>query len=98
MFAMLNRYETPFSLAIFDIDHFKLLNDQQGHPYGDRMLKAVARLLNDTVRDTDVVTRYGGEEFVVVMPQTDLPGAAIFSERFRKVLAENLPLTVSGDR
>jgi diguanylate cyclase (GGDEF)-like protein len=95
MFAMLHRYETAFSIAIFDIDHFKQLNDEQGHPYGDRMLKAVAQLLDESVRDTDVVTRYGGEEFVIVMPQTDLAGAATFSERCRRVIAENLPLSVS---
>ena len=71
MFAMMHRYEHPFSVVLVDIDYFKQINDEQGHLYGDRMLKAVARLLDDNVRDTDMVARYGGEEFVIVMPQTD---------------------------
>ena len=55
MFAMMHRYEQPFSVVIVDIDYFKQINDEQGHLYGDRMLKAVARLLDDNVRDTDMV-------------------------------------------
>ena len=72
MFAMMHRYEHPFSVVLLDIDNFKQINDEQGHLYGDRMLKAVSRLLDDNVRDTDMVARYGGEEFVIVMPQTTL--------------------------
>jgi diguanylate cyclase len=60
------------------------------------MLKAVARLLDDNVRDTDMVTRYGGEEFVIVMPQTTLDGATVFAERLRQRVEMQLPLTVSG--
>jgi diguanylate cyclase len=96
MFAMMHRYEHPFSLVILDIDYFKQLNDEQGHLYGDRMLKSVARLMDDSVRDTDIVSRYGGEEFVIVMPQTILDGATIFAERLRQRIEEQLPLTVSG--
>jgi diguanylate cyclase len=96
MFAMMHRYEQPFSITLWDIDHFKELNDEQGHLYGDRMLKAVARLLDDNVRDTDMVSRYGGEEFVIVMPQTSLEGASIFSERLRGRVEQQLPLTISG--
>ncbi len=96
MFAMMHRYEHPFSLVILDIDYFKQLNDEQGHLYGDRMLKSVARLMDDSVRDTDIVSRYGGEEFVIVMPQTVLDGATIFAERLRQRIEEQLPLTVSG--
>ncbi len=84
MFAMMSRYEAPFSLVIIDIDHFKKINDEQGHLYGDSILKSVAKLLADTVRETDVVTRYGGEEFVIVMPQTPLAGACMFSDRLRE--------------
>jgi diguanylate cyclase len=62
MFAMMERYNEPFSLAIFDIDHFKQVNDKKGHLQGDRTLQAVARLLDETVRDTDIVARYGGED------------------------------------
>jgi diguanylate cyclase len=96
LFALLHRYEQPFSIVIVDIDHFKAINDEQGHLYGDRMLKSVARLLADTVRETDMVARYGGEEFVIVMPQTPLQGGAIFGERLRQRLAAGLPLTISG--
>jgi diguanylate cyclase (GGDEF)-like protein len=96
MFAMMNRYELPFSVVIFDIDHFKKINDDQGHLYGDSILKSVAKLLADNVRDTDVVTRYGGEEFVIVMPQTPVTGACIFTDRLRQQVEENLPLTISG--
>ena len=96
MFALLNRYEQPFSLSIFDIDHFKKINDENGHMFGDRTLQAVAKLIDDNVRDTDIVARYGGEEFVVVMPHTDLMGACIFSERLRETIETTLDLTVSG--
>jgi diguanylate cyclase len=94
--ALMNRYEVGFSLAMFDIDHFKDVNDEQGHLRGDQTLQQVARLLNDSAREPDVVGRYGGEEFVVVMPQTDLPGACIFAERFRLRLQAEIPLTVSA--
>jgi diguanylate cyclase len=96
MFAMMNRYELPFSIVIVDIDHFKRINDEQGHLYGDSILKSVAKLLDDNVRDTDVVTRYGGAEFVIVMPQTPLSGACIFSDRLRQNIEQSLPLTISG--
>ena len=96
MFAMMHRYEHPFSIVLIDIDFFKQINDEQGHLYGDRMLKAVARLLDDSVRDTDLVARYGGEEFVIVMPQTELDGATLFCERLRRRVEQQLPLTVSG--
>jgi diguanylate cyclase len=95
-FAIFTRYETPFSLAIFDIDHFKEVNDRQGHLNGDRMLQRVAQLLDQSARETDVVARYGGEEFVVVMPQTGLEGACVFTERMRSVIEKEMSLTVSG--
>jgi len=96
MFAMMHRYEHPFSVVLLDIDHFKQMNDEHGHLYGDRMLKSVARLLDESVRDTDMVARYGGEEFVIVMPQTMLDGATIFAERLRQRVEQQLPLTISG--
>jgi diguanylate cyclase (GGDEF)-like protein len=63
---------------------------------GDRTLQAVARILDDSVRDTDIVARYGGEEFVVVMPQTTLENAGRFAERVRGMVEGDLGLTISG--
>jgi diguanylate cyclase len=94
--AMMGRYHSRFSLAIFDIDHFKQVNDQQGHLHGDRVLQELARLFDECARETDIVARYGGEEFVVIMPQTDLAGACTFAERLRLHVAERLTVTVSG--
>jgi diguanylate cyclase len=95
-FALMARYGTPFSLIMFDIDNFKCINDKQGHLQGDRVLQDLARLLNEYVRETDIVVRYGGDEFVVVMPQTDLDGAGMFSDRLRTMVQEKTPVTVSG--
>ncbi|MGD0900679.1 MAG: GGDEF domain-containing protein [Thermoguttaceae bacterium] len=95
-FAMMNRYDMRFSVAMFDIDHFKRVNDKEGHLYGDRILQKMARMLDECVRETDVVARYGGEEFVVVMPETDLEGAGIFADRLRSKIEQEMPLTVSG--
>jgi diguanylate cyclase len=96
MFAAMARYDAPFSLAIFDIDHFKRVNDEHGHLHGDRVLREIARVIHDNVRETDIVTRYGGEEFVVVMPHTPLDGAVMFSERLRAAIAQKTILTMSG--
>lgn len=96
LIAMKNRYNMGFSLAIFDIDHFKKINDEQGHLGGDSVIKNVAKLMEGTARDTDVVTRYGGEEFVVIMPQTELRGACVFAERMRIRVEQQLGVTVSG--
>ena len=94
--ALMNRYEVGFGIALFDLDHFKHINDEHGHLHGDRVLQKVAELLDDSARETDVVARYGGEEFVIIMPRTDLEGACIFAERLRARVDVELPLTVSG--
>jgi len=77
------RHQTPLSLLLLDVDHFKQFNDAFGHPAGDAVLKQVARLLEHTMRDCDFVARYGGEEFVVILPQTDQAGALRAAERCR---------------
>jgi diguanylate cyclase (GGDEF)-like protein len=94
--ALMNRYGTRFSVAMFDIDHFKQINDVQGHLYGDQILSQLARMIDDAVRETDVVARYGGEEFLVIMPETDLEGATYLADRLRAQIAAAMPVTVSG--
>ena len=95
-FALMERYGSPFAVAFIDIDHFKQVNDKHGHLHGDRILQQVAQRLDEAARDTDIVTRYGGEEFVVIMPHTDLAGACIFAERLRAMIQEHLSVTISG--
>lgn len=77
------RYETPLSVAMADLDHFKEINDSFGHAVGDQVLTATARVLEDAVRMTDVVGRYGGEEFLILLPNTELPQALMLAERMR---------------
>lgn len=94
--AIMDRYGTRFSLAMFDIDHFKQINDKEGHLHGDRVLRDLAKLFDDCVRETDIIARYGGDEFVVVMPQTDMKGGCIFGERLCEKVEQETELTVSG--
>ncbi len=85
----------PLAIAMIDVDHFKLFNDRHGHAAGDLVLNAMAAVLRRSFRTTDVVSRYGGEEFVVAMPDTDLAGAARKLETVRASI-ESLPPQVSG--
>ncbi|MGE3410567.1 MAG: GGDEF domain-containing protein [Pirellulales bacterium] len=94
--ALRARYGFCFSLVIFDIDHFKAVNDNHGHLAGDAVLQSVARILESCVRETDLIARYGGEEFVLLMPQTELDGAALLCERLRAKVAQETRVTVSG--
>ncbi|WP_035086321.1 diguanylate cyclase [Catenuloplanes japonicus] len=81
------RPRLPLALALVDIDHFKLLNDVYGHPAGDECLRQVSRTLLRAVRDTDTVARFGGEEFVAVLPGADLNTAIAIAERMRAAVA-----------
>lgn len=82
--ARAKRYRRIFSLIIMDIDHFKIFNDTFGHPAGDHLLIALAKILVSSVREVDFVARYGGEEFAVVLPECDKENAALVAERIRK--------------
>jgi diguanylate cyclase (GGDEF)-like protein len=82
----LRRAERPFALAMADLDHFKRLNDRFGHDTGDRALRTFARVLRESVRDDDILARHGGEEFVVVLPDLDVEGAAPVLHRIREQL------------
>lgn len=77
------RYGKPFSVIMVDIDHFKSVNDQHGHDAGDEVLKQVAKLLRSLCRESEVVCRLGGEEFLVLCENTDLKGAVLCAERLR---------------
>ncbi|AKK00570.1 MULTISPECIES: sensor domain-containing diguanylate cyclase [Pseudomonas] len=80
------RYGNELSLVMFDIDHFKRVNDTYGHQAGDKVIEQVARVLREHVRDSDAAGRYGGEEFGVVLSDTDKEGAQVFAERLRKAI------------
>jgi diguanylate cyclase (GGDEF)-like protein len=78
------RYHSSFSLLLFDIDHFKKVNDSLGHQAGDRVLANVAKAINKGLRPSDLIARYGGDEFAVILPETDKAGAKVFAARLRR--------------
>ena len=85
-FRISTRYGTPLSLMLVDIDRFKLVNDEHGHPCGDQVLREVAAQLQRTMREADLCARYGGEEFVAVLPATPIEGAMDSAERVRAAI------------
>ena len=82
------RTKRPISLIMFDLDRFKSLNDQFGHPCGDAVLAAIGRRLRDLLRGGDTKCRYGGEEFLILLPETPLAGAQHAAEMLRRGLAD----------
>ena len=86
-FLRARRYHSDLSLAIIDVDFFKKINDTYGHSCGDYVLKEIAFLMNETFRKTDIVSRYGGEEFAVILTETELEKSFIPLERFRQKVA-----------
>lgn len=88
-FLRAKRYKNDLSLAILDIDFFKSVNDTYGHQYGDYVLKEVSTLLKESFRKTDMLYRYGGEELVIIMPETSLTHAEIPAERLREKIAKH---------
>ena len=79
-----DRYGSDLSLLLFDVDHFKIYNDTFGHPEGDKMLTKVGNIIKNALRQMDSACRYGGEEFAVILPQSDIDQASIVAERIRK--------------
>ena len=79
--ARARRYQRPLSLILIDLDHFKRVNDERGHPCGDRVLQAVARALSGLLRVEEIFARVGGEEFAALCPETPLQGASMLAER-----------------
>ena len=100
------RYQTSLSCLLFDIDFFKVVNDMYGYEWGDVLLKSLAEKLKSLVRKEDVLTRYGDEEFLLVLPNTPEENAFLFAERFRRDIEkmefipageeERHPITISG--
>jgi len=98
------RYKSALVIVIWDIDDFKKVNDTYGHKAGDKVLSTIATLLKDQVRDTDFIARFGGEEFVMLLPETELGNAQAVVEKLRKGVEEcefhhgetRVPITVSG--
>ncbi len=82
-----NRYDRPLALAMFDLDHFKQVNDAFGHDAGDEVLRFVGELVRETIRRSDAAFRYGGEEFAILMPETSAEAAALFGERLLAAFA-----------
>ncbi|HEX3997080.1 MAG TPA: diguanylate cyclase [Pirellulales bacterium] len=90
-----HRYQLALSAVMIDIDFFKPINDTHGHPAGDEVIRGVVRLLRRNCRRSDLICRYGGEEFVALLPETDEASAMIWAERFRRHVAEMV--TVVGN-
>lgn len=99
--ARARRHETPLSLALFDLDDFKRLNDFYGHPVGDRILQELGRRIRQNIRESDLAARYGGEEFALILPETGETEAYDLLERIRLMVAQTVfclpdnPLTLT---
>lgn len=92
------RYRSDLSLILCDLDYFKEINDTHGHNAGDNVLKGIAGILNGLVRSTDLVGRYGGDEFLIIMPETTISGAEDMAERIRKKVQETEFPVVNGKK
>ena len=92
-----DRYKTDFSLCFLDIDHFKMVNDTYGHEAGDVILSNIGKILKKYVRQTDFVGRYGGEEFLIILPSIDMKQAFYFSDKIRSII-ESYKFMYKGER
>jgi diguanylate cyclase (GGDEF)-like protein len=93
--ARTKRYKEPLSVVMADIDHFKRFNDTYGHVEGDRLLCQIADLLAREIRATDMVARYGGKEFLIMLPDASLEHGCATAERIRLAISENADVTIS---
>ncbi len=84
-----NRYQHPFSVILIDIDHFKKVNDTYGHEVGDKVLVELAQVFSDVLRDTDTESRWGGEEFLICLPHTEIDDAVNVAEKLRLAIAND---------
>ncbi len=84
------RYERNLCVVMIDVDHFKSINDTYGHPVGDTVLKTVAQIIKRDCRDVDIPVRYGGEEFLLILPEVNREGAVVVAERLRKTLSKEV--------
>jgi len=89
-FERARRYSLKFSIILMDIDNFKEVNDRFGHIYGDKVLKQVAQILKEELRRHDILGRYGGDEFLIILPETDGIGAGMVGERCRKAISSGI--------
>ena len=90
------RYQRPLALILFDIDHFKTVNDSHGHLIGDHVLRVLTERVTKTTRATDIVCRYGGEEFIVLMPEAGRDEAVAMAERLREEISRMTVVTAGG--
>ncbi|MDB2405693.1 GGDEF domain-containing protein, partial [Arcobacteraceae bacterium] len=90
VFSLFNRYKTPFSLLLLDIDNFKQINDTYGHITGDDVLKDLVDLINENIRNTDTLYRVGGEEFIIICRNTILSDAVNLAEKLRQTIESSL--------
>lgn len=88
-FARSKRYKSPLSIALFDIDHFKSINDTYGHQFGDKVIAEISKIIRNSLRKTDYVARYGGEEIVLILPETPIDQTMIPIERIRIKIQNN---------
>ena len=91
LFAQASTTTSPLALLLIDLDHFKQINDQCGHPVGDQVLASVGAVLRSVLRARDFAGRNGGEEFAVLLPDTEIPAALEIAERIRAAIAGDLP-------
>lgn len=92
-----NRYTTQLSVILLDIDHFKKVNDQYGHPAGDQALRIVSKVIRQNIRKTDIAGRYGGEEFLILAPGISLEGTKTLTERLRTMI-KTTPIQINSQK